>query len=78
MIADSKQKEMVGMVNIQLIEELRIEHGYTQEQIAIKLGYGSRSTYNCKIKGLRPFTVEDVVNVCKIFNLQPNDLIVMN
>jgi DNA-binding XRE family transcriptional regulator len=69
---------MVSMVNIQLIEELRIQHGYSQEQFAIMIGYGSRSTYNCKIKGTRQFSIEDVVKICKVFELQPNDLIIMD
>lgn len=63
------------MVNIQLVEELRLSHGYNQEQLAIKMGYSNRSTYNCKVKGARPFTVEDIVKLCEIFQLEPNDLI---
>lgn len=66
------------MINIQLIEELRIQHGYSQEQFATILGYGSKSTYNCKIKGSRQFSVEDVINICKEFQLQPNDLIIID
>ena len=65
------------MANINFIEQLRMQHGYTQEQMAIKLGYGSKSTYNCKIKGIRQFTIEDIVAICKIFQLEPNDLILM-
>lgn len=66
------------MVNNKLIEELRIQHGYNQEQLAIKMGYGNKSTYNSKIKGSRPFTVEDIVKLCTIFQLKPNDLIVID
>jgi DNA-binding XRE family transcriptional regulator len=69
---------MVSMVDINKIEELRIEHGYSQEQLAKMIGYGSRSTYNCKIKGSRQFTIEDIVNICKVFELEPNDLIIMD
>lgn len=65
------------MTNTSLIEQLRMEHGYTQDQLAIKLGYSSKSTYNCKIKGSRPFTLEDIVRLCKLFQLEPNDLIIM-
>lgn len=63
------------MVNIQLVEELRLSHGYNQEQLAIKMGYSNKSTYNCKIKGSRQFTIDDVVKLCEIFQLEPNDLI---
>ena len=66
------------MVDINKIEELRIKHGYSQEQMAIKLGYGAKSTYNGKIKGIRQFTIEDIVKICKLFMIEPNDLIVMD
>lgn len=66
------------MVNIQLVEELRLSHGYNQEQLAVKMGYNNKSTYNCKIKGSRQFTVEDIVKLCTIFQLKPNDLIVID
>ena len=66
------------MINIQLIEELRIQHGYSQEQMAAVIGYDSHAAYNRKIKGKREFSIEDVVNICKEFNLEPNDLIVID
>lgn len=65
------------MVNIQLIEELRLSHGYNQEQLAVKMGYNNKSTYNCKIKGKRQFTVDDVVKLCEIFQVELNELIIM-
>ena len=63
------------MVDINKIETLRKQHGYTQEGLATLMGYGSKSTYNCKVKGVRQFTVEDVAKLCNIFQLEPNDLI---
>lgn len=66
------------MVNNQLIEQLRTQHGYNQEQLAIKMGYSNKSTYNSKIKGSRPFTINDVVKLCEIFQLEPNDLIIID
>ena len=39
------------------------------------MGYSNRTTYNSKIKSARPFTVEDIVKLCTIFQLEPNDLI---
>ena len=65
------------MVDIKKIEQLRIQHGYTQEQLAIKLGYGSKSTYNGKIKGIRQFTVEDVVKLCNLFQLELDQIIIL-
>lgn len=65
------------MTNIKRIEELRIEHGYTQKQLASKLGYDSTSTYNRKIKGTREFTIEDIVKICKLFQVELIDVIIM-
>lgn len=65
------------MTNIKRIEELRIEHGYTQKQLASKLGYDSTSTYNRKIKGTRDFTIADITNLCKLFQVELADLIIM-
>lgn len=65
------------MINIQLIEESRLRQGMSQEQVAIALGYNSDAAYNRKIKGTRQFTVEDVVKLCKIFQLELNELIIM-
>lgn len=65
------------MVNIELIEEKRLEHGYNQEQIARKLGYESHTAYYCKIKGKRQFSIEDIVKICKLFQLELTDVIMM-
>ena len=63
------------MVNINLVESLRKQHGYNQETFAKMLGYESRTAYNTKIKGKREFSITDIVAICKIFSLEPNDLI---
>lgn len=65
------------MVDIKKVEELRMQHGYTQEQLAIMMGYQGDTSYNSKAKGKRKFTVEDVVKLCKIYNVELNDLIIM-
>ena len=71
-------KRMVDiMVNIKLIEEKRAEYAYSQEQIAKLLGYESHTAYNRKIKGKREFSIEDVVKICKLFQLELNDVIMM-
>ena len=66
------------MINVQLIESLRLSRGYNQEKMANMMGYDTHTTYNRKIKGKRQFTVEDIVNLCKIFQIEPNDLISLN
>ena len=66
------------MINIELIETLRKQHGYTQETIANMIGYESRAAYNRKIRGLRDFTIEDIVALCKVFQVELNELIIIN
>ncbi len=66
------------MVDINKIEELRIEHGYTQEQVAIMMGYQVKSAYNGKVKNTRKFSIEDIVSLCKIYNVELNELIILN
>lgn len=65
------------MINIDLVESLRTQHGYSQEQMAKLLGYESRTAYNTKVKGKREFSINDLVAICKIFQLKPNDLIIL-
>lgn len=64
------------MVDINKIEQLRVQHGYNQEEIAIMMGYKNNSSYNSKAKNKRQFTVDDVIKLCNIFNVTPNDLII--
>ena len=63
------------MVDIDKIELLRKQHGYSQDTLALKMGYASKAGYNGKVRGIRQFTIEDVVKLCNIFQLEPNDLI---
>lgn len=65
------------MVNIKLIEEKRAEYSYSQEQMGKFLGYESHTAYNRKIKGTRDFSIEDVVKICKLFELELSDVIMM-
>ena len=50
------------------LRKLRIKHGFTQDDMANKLGYNSKSTYNMKEKGTRKITVEEALKISKIFN----------
>lgn len=50
------------------LKKIREEFGYTQDDMANKLGYSSKSTYNMKEKGIRKITVEDAYKISKIFN----------
>jgi DNA-binding Xre family transcriptional regulator len=65
------------MVNTELLESLRAEKGLTCEDIAFSLGYACRSAYCKKLynRGSK-FTLQDIMKLCKIFNLEPNDLLI--
>ncbi len=65
------------MVNIELIEQKRLEHGYSQEQVAKFIGYESHNAYGRKINGKREFSVEDIVKLCKLYQLELTDVIMM-
>ncbi len=66
------------MVDIKKIETKRAEYHYSQRQMAKLMGYETHATYQRKIKGERQFTVEDIVKLCEIFQLELNDLIILN
>jgi putative transcriptional regulator len=50
------------------LKKIREENKYTQDDMANKLGYNSKSTYNMKEKGIRKITVEEAYQISKIFN----------
>jgi len=50
------------------LKEIREEFGYTQDEMAKRLGYNSKSAYNMKEKGTRKVTVEEAYTISKIFN----------
>lgn len=50
------------------LKKIREQFGYTQQEMATKLGYNSKSTYNQKEKGIRKITVEEAHEISKIFN----------
>lgn len=66
------------MININLIEQLRKQHGYSQAQMGEFLGYESHTAYGRKVRGTRDFSIDDVIKLCKLFSLTPNELIVLN
>ena len=66
------------MVNIELIEKSRKQHGYSKEQMSSLMGYEAKATYTKKSIGMRQFSIEDIAKLCSLFSLTPNDLIIMN
>jgi DNA-binding XRE family transcriptional regulator len=50
------------------LKKIREECGYTQDEMAKKLGHNSKSAYNMKENGTRKVTVEEAYKISKIFN----------
>lgn len=76
MKTDKQQKGADKMkVNIELIEQLRKSRGYNMEQMAVKLNYSSRATYCNKINRHRSFTLNDLLKVSMIFDIELSELI---
>ncbi len=65
------------MVDIRRIEKLRAEHGYSQEQLAKFLGYESHTAYSRKVNGKRDFSIEDIITICRLYQITPNELIII-
>lgn len=62
-------------INIELIEQLRKQRGYSMEQMAAKLNYNSRATYCNKVNEHRSFTLNDLLIVSMIFDIELSELI---
>lgn len=52
-----------------MLKELREEHGYTQEEMAILLGYSSRSGYCMLENGKVKLTLSKIKKLAEIFNV---------
>lgn len=63
-------------VNVKLIEENRIKNGYSLQEFSEALGYKGRCTYGGKRLGHKKFTLEDIMTISKLLNLQLDDLII--
>lgn len=76
MKTDKQQKGADNVkINIELIEQLRKQRGYSMEQMAAKLNYSSRATYCNKVNGHRSFTLNDLLIVSMIFDTELSELI---
>ncbi len=65
------------MINTQLIEELRTKNGYTMLDLAIKMGYQSKTAYQCKLKASTKWSANDIISICSIFNVEPNQILII-
>lgn len=65
------------MVNRIVLERLRIENDFSYEEISHRMGYAGRSSYHKKINNKGSvFTLEDIMKLCEIFGVEPNDLLI--
>ena len=57
------------------LKELRIERGWSQEQVANYLGYKSRSTINKIELGINDLTQSRILAFAKLFHVEPGQLL---
>lgn len=55
--------------------KLRIDYGFTQEQMAKEAFKTSKTSYCKKERGKTKFTIDDIRNAKKFFNLSPDEVI---
>lgn len=60
-------------VNLNKIKGLRVENGWTQKQLAEKLGICDR-TYYCKENGFNKFTIDELLKLSELFDVKLKDL----
>jgi transcriptional regulator with XRE-family HTH domain len=56
------------------LKELRLEYDYTQEYVAFQLDI-SQKTYSSKENGKGKITMKDLVNLSKIYDIDPLELL---
>lgn len=73
-IVGAKQNIQFTIYDKQKVEELRIEHGYSGNQISELMGYG-RSWYNGTFKKSESFSDFHARKLAEIFGVSVNDLV---
>ncbi|AWH83433.1 TPA: helix-turn-helix transcriptional regulator [Clostridioides difficile] len=61
-------------MNLQRLKELRLEHGYTQQQLATHMDM-SQTTYSDKEKGKTPFTIPEFEKLHKFLGEEVLELL---
>lgn len=65
------------MVNKVVLERLRLENDFTYEDVATRMGYAHKTSYYKKLNNRGSvFTLKDVMKLCEIFDVEPNDLLI--
>jgi len=64
----------VILMNFNLLKGKIKENAYTQKDISEQIGISLQS-FNSKINGKRKFTLDEVINICKILKIEdPNQI----
>ena len=65
------------MVNTIALERLRIENDFSYEEISYRMGYAHKGSYGKKLRNKGSvFTLKDIMKLCEIFGVEPNDLLI--
>ena len=56
------------------IKQYRIERGWTQAELAKKMGYGDKSTICLVEKGVSDITMTSVVKYAQLFGVTPSEI----
>ncbi len=62
------------MVNNELIESKRKELKYTNQELALALGYKTESAVRAKIKGTRKWSAGDLKKLTEVFDIRYEEL----
>lgn len=57
------------------LRNLRLKHNYSQKYVAKQLGYKSANAVWHKENGYNNYNVEDLKALCKLYNINPNQLL---
>ena len=64
----------MGEINNALIESRRKAMKYTNQELAIALGYNCEGTIRNKIKGIRKWTVDDIRKLIDVLDISYEEL----
>lgn len=62
-------------VDTKKVKSLRLKHGFTQEYVAIEVGYSDKSAYCLLENGVRQPSVEKLGKLSKLFQVPVDDLL---
>ena len=67
--------DLKQVVDINRIEELRVNNGYTVMEIVDKLGYKEHCSYSHKVSGRKVFNLKDLIILSRLYGVSINEFI---